>query len=65
VIARFPGDITAQHVQNFLECCHSRKLPNADVYIGHRAASIRKARKFCRFRREAAHRRSSMAHFSI
>jgi hypothetical protein len=44
VIARFPGDITAQHVQNFLECCHSRKLPNADVYIGHRAASIRKAR---------------------
>ena len=38
VVARFPGDITAQHVQNFLECCRSRKLPNADVYIGHRAA---------------------------
>ena len=38
VIARFPGDITAQHVQNFLECCRSRKLPSADVYIGHRAA---------------------------
>jgi hypothetical protein len=38
VIQRFPGDITAQHVQNFLECCRSRKLPNADVYIGHRAA---------------------------
>jgi predicted dehydrogenase len=38
VIQRFPGDITAQHVANFLECCRSRKLPNADVYIGHRAA---------------------------
>jgi len=38
VIQRFPGDITAQHVRNFLECCRSRKLPNADVYIGHRAA---------------------------
>ena len=38
VIQRFPGDITAPHVENFLACCRSRKLPNADVYIGHRAA---------------------------
>lgn len=38
VIRRIPGDITDQHVHNFLECCRSRKLPNADVYIGHRAA---------------------------
>ncbi|MGA2576948.1 MAG: Gfo/Idh/MocA family oxidoreductase [Bryobacteraceae bacterium] len=38
VIQRFPGDITTQHVRNFLDCCRSRKLPNADVYIGHRAA---------------------------
>jgi len=38
IIRRFPGDITAQHVGNFLDCCRSRKLPNADVYIGHRAA---------------------------
>ncbi len=38
VIQRFPGDITAQHVRNFLDCCRSRKSPNADVYIGHRAA---------------------------
>ncbi len=38
IIKRFPGDITAQHVQNFLDCCRSRKLPNADVYIGHRGA---------------------------
>jgi predicted dehydrogenase len=38
VIQRFPGDITSQHVRNFLDCCRSRKLPNADVYIGHRAA---------------------------
>jgi predicted dehydrogenase len=38
VIQRFPGDITDQHVRNFLDCCRSRKQPNADVYIGHRAA---------------------------
>jgi predicted dehydrogenase len=38
VIQRFPGDITDRHVRNFLECCRSRKRPNADVYIGHRAA---------------------------
>jgi hypothetical protein len=38
VIRHIPGDITNQHVANFLECCRSRKLPNADVYIGHRAA---------------------------
>ncbi|MFN7993367.1 MAG: Gfo/Idh/MocA family oxidoreductase [Bryobacteraceae bacterium] len=38
VIEHFPGDITLQHVRNFLECCRSRKQPNADVYIGHRAA---------------------------
>ena len=38
VIQRFPGDITSEHVRNFLDCCRSRKLPNADVYIGHRAA---------------------------
>jgi len=38
VTRRIPGDITDAHVRNFLDCCRSRKLPNADVYIGHRAA---------------------------
>lgn len=38
IITRFPGDITDQHVRNFLDCCRSRKLPTADVYIGHRAS---------------------------
>ena len=38
VTRSIPGDITDQHVRNFLDCCRSRKLPNADVYIGHRAA---------------------------
>ena len=38
VVRFIPGDITAQHVRNFLDCCRSRKLPYADVYIGHRAA---------------------------
>jgi predicted dehydrogenase len=36
VIQKFPGDITDQHVRNFLDCCKSRQLPNADVLIGHR-----------------------------
>jgi predicted dehydrogenase len=26
-----PGDITTDHVRNFLDCCKSRKLPNGDV----------------------------------
>ncbi len=29
----FPGDITADHVRNFLDCCGSRKLPNGDVAL--------------------------------
>jgi predicted dehydrogenase len=28
---RIPGDITADHVRNFLDCVKSRKLPNGDV----------------------------------
>jgi predicted dehydrogenase len=30
--------LTLSHVQNFLECCRTRKLPNGDVLIGHRSA---------------------------
>jgi predicted dehydrogenase len=29
----FKGDITADHVRNFLDCCKSRKLPNGDVAL--------------------------------
>jgi len=32
------SDLDLDHVQNFLECVRSRKLPNGDVYIGHRSA---------------------------
>ncbi len=28
-----PGDITVDHVRNFLDCCRSRKLPNGDVAL--------------------------------
>ncbi len=31
-------DLDVDHVQNFLECCRTRKLPNGDVLIGHRSA---------------------------
>jgi predicted dehydrogenase len=34
----YKGDATDEHVRNFLDCCASRKLPNGDVYIGHRSA---------------------------
>jgi predicted dehydrogenase len=33
VVQRIPGDITADHVRNFLDCCRSRQLPNADCGI--------------------------------
>jgi predicted dehydrogenase len=32
------GSIDMDHVQNFLECVQSRKLPNGDVLVGHRSA---------------------------
>ncbi|MBI2688536.1 MAG: Gfo/Idh/MocA family oxidoreductase [Acidobacteria bacterium] len=35
----YAKDQTIDHVQNFLDCCRSRKLPNADVQIGHRSAA--------------------------
>jgi predicted dehydrogenase len=38
VVQKFPGDCTADHVRNFLDCCQSRKRPNGDVWIGHRGA---------------------------
>jgi predicted dehydrogenase len=31
-------DSTQAHVDNFIDCVRSRKLPNADVLIGHRSA---------------------------
>lgn len=39
VKVRSPRDQTIDHVENFLECCKNRKLPNGDVYIGHRSAA--------------------------
>lgn len=35
---RTDENITRAHVENFLECCRSRKRPNGDVYYGHRGA---------------------------
>lgn len=34
------GWIARPHIQNWLDCIKSRKLPNADVEIGHRSISI-------------------------
>jgi predicted metal-dependent TIM-barrel fold hydrolase len=38
VVVKSPKDQTIEHVENFLDCCRTRKLPNGDVYIGHRSA---------------------------
>lgn len=34
-----PGE-TREHIANFFECVRSRKLPNADIEIGHRSTSL-------------------------
>jgi predicted dehydrogenase len=39
VIVKAAKDQTIEHVENFLDCCRTRKRPNGDVYIGHRSAA--------------------------
>ena len=38
VTVKSERDQTTDHVENFLDCCRSRKRPNGDVLIGHRSA---------------------------
>jgi predicted dehydrogenase len=38
IVQAEPHDMTTDHVNNFLDCVRSRKLPNADVLIGHLSA---------------------------
>lgn len=42
VADKWEGDgwIARPHIQNWLDCIKSRKLPNADVEIGHRSISV-------------------------
>jgi len=35
---QIPGDITVEHVRNFIDCCKTRRRPAGDVYVGHRAS---------------------------
>jgi predicted dehydrogenase len=35
-----PADLNALHARDFLDCIKSRKLPSADVEIGHRSTSM-------------------------
>jgi predicted dehydrogenase len=37
-VVQASSDLDLDHVENFLECVRSRKLPNGDVLIGHRSA---------------------------
>jgi predicted dehydrogenase len=39
VIVEGPGE-NGPHIRNFAECIRSRKLPNADVEIGHRSTTV-------------------------
>jgi predicted dehydrogenase len=38
VVVACHTDLVEEHVQNFLDCCRSRKMPNGDVAAGHRSA---------------------------
>jgi predicted dehydrogenase len=38
VVVKAEKEQTIEHVENFLDCVKSRKLPNGDVWIGHRSA---------------------------
>ena len=38
VVVKASSNLDLDHVQNFLECVRSRRLPNGDVLIGHRSA---------------------------
>ncbi len=37
-IVKAEGNLTVDHVNNFIDCVRSRKRPNGDVWIGHRSA---------------------------
>jgi predicted dehydrogenase len=37
-IVKESRELTEYHVNNFIDCLRTRKLPNGDVYIGHRSA---------------------------
>jgi len=37
-VVKAASNLDLDHIQNFLECVKSRKLPNGDVLIGHRSA---------------------------
>jgi predicted dehydrogenase len=37
-VVKASTDLDQDHIQNFLDCVKSRKLPNGDVLIGHRSA---------------------------
>jgi predicted dehydrogenase len=37
-VVKSSSNLDLDHIQNFLECVKSRKLPNGDVLIGHRSA---------------------------
>ena len=38
ITVKASSNIDMDHVENFLECVRSRKLPNGDVLVGHRSA---------------------------
>lgn len=38
IVGNAEGDLTEDHVNNFIDCVRSRQLPNGDVWIGHRSA---------------------------
>jgi predicted dehydrogenase len=47
VVPNGPGE-SRYHIENFLQCVRSRKKPNADVEIGHRATTVCQLINICR-----------------
>ena len=48
-------DLVEEHVQNFLDCCQSRKLPNGDVAAGHRSAMVAHLGNMSHFEKRRIH----------
>jgi predicted dehydrogenase len=48
-------DLVEEHVQNFLDCCRSRRAPNGDVAAGHRSAQAAHLANLSYFERRRIH----------
>jgi predicted dehydrogenase len=55
VVVECRTDLVEEHVQNFLDCCRSRKLLNSDVAMGHRSAMAAHLGNLSQFEKRRIH----------